>query len=82
MFTSFLNKLQPKSKYSIIPIKQLINNYFIPKCQRSLDNDRLKILDINLTKYFNPIVPLYFCVYKNKRYIIDGQHRLNCYKNN
>ena len=40
------------------------------------------MLDINLTKCFNPIVPLYFCVYKNKRYIIDGQHRLNCYKNN
>lgn len=82
MFSSFLNKLHPRSKYSIIPIKQLINNYFIPKCQRSLDNDRLKVLDINLIKYFNPIVPLYFCVYKNKRYIIDGQHRLNCYKNN
>ena len=82
MFSSFFNKLKPKSKYSIISTKELINNYFIPKCQRSLDNNRLKVLDINLIKYFNPIVPLYFCVYKNKRYIIDGQHRLNCYKNN
>jgi len=82
MFESFFNKFQPKSKYSIISIKQLINNYYIPKCQRPLDNDRLKILETNLKKCFHPIVPLYFCVYKNKRYIIDGQHRLNCYINN
>lgn len=90
MIKTFFNKFQPKSKYSVISLKQLFiinnnkieNNYYIPNCQRSLDKDRLSILNTNLTKDFNPITPLYFCVYKHKRYIIDGQHRLNCYKNN
>ena len=88
MFESFFNKFQPKSKYSLIPITNLIQingynintNYKIPKCQRSLDNNRIQELNENLIKKFNPVTPLYFCIYKNKRYIIDGQHRLNCYK--
>ena len=31
---------------------------------------------------FKPITPLYFVLYQNKKYIIDGLHRLNVYKNN
>lgn len=88
MLSSILNKFNLKSKYSLISITELFNfnkgnvdiNYKIPKCQRTLDNNRLIILNNNLIENFNPITPLYFCVYKHKRYIIDGQHRLNCYK--
>jgi len=77
MFNSFkLNNI----KYSVIKIKELINNYHIPQCQRSILKDRVKHLDNHIIFKFNPITPLYFVLFENKRYIIDGRHRMEVYK--
>lgn len=70
------------SKYSLVSIKDIINEYLIPGFQRNVVNDRVKLLNDNVLLKFNPITPIYFCIYKNKRYVIDGQHRLQCYKLN
>jgi hypothetical protein len=70
------------SQYSLIKIKEIINKYKIPKFQRNVVNDRVNILSDNVLSNFNPITPIYFCMYKNERYVIDGQHRLECYKSN
>jgi len=78
---SFLSSKKP-SKYSLEKIGNIINNYNIPTCQRSILKNRVDVLNDNILIKFNPITPIYFCMYKNKRYVIDGQHRLECYKNN
>lgn len=70
------------SKYSLIKIKDIVNKYKIPKFQRNVVHDRVNILSDNVFLNFNPITPIYFCVYENERYVIDGQHRLECYKSN
>jgi hypothetical protein len=80
MFSSLMNKLNPKSRYSLEIVNNLVNNYIIPNCQRPFDKDRIKLLNNNFKLNFNPVVPLYFCIYNNKRYIVDGNHRLECYK--
>lgn len=82
MLESILNKLNPKSSYSLEIVSNLINRYEIPKCQRPLNKERLDILKNNINLKFNPITPVYFCVLNNKRYIIDGAHRLKCYSSN
>lgn len=69
-------------KYSLVKVKDLINIYTIPKCQRQSIQDRIKLLDNNMFFSFNPVTPLYFVLFKNQKYIIDGLHRLNVYKNN
>lgn len=78
---SFLTK-RPNSKYSLIKIGNIINEYYIPNIQRNVINNRVDILSNNVLLKFNPITPLYFCIFENKRYVIDGQHRLECYKLN
>ena len=81
MFDALLNKFNPKSSYSIELVSNLINNYKVPKCQRPLDKNRLDALANNVKIKFNPITPVYFCVYNSHRYILDGQHRLFTYSN-
>ena len=81
MFESLLNKLNPKSSYSLELVSNLVNKYKIPKCQRPLDKNRLDALANNVKIKFNPITPVYFCVYNNERYIVDGNHRLTTYSN-
>lgn len=77
MFKSFkFNNI----KYSLVKIKDLINNYKIPDCQRSILLDRVNHLDNHIVFKFNPITPLYFVLYDNNRYIIDGLHRMEVYK--
>lgn len=77
MFNSFrVNNI----KYSLIKIKDLINTYKIPVCQRQVLNDRVKHLDNQIVFKFNPITPIYFVLYKNERYLIDGLHRMEVYK--
>jgi len=76
---SFLYKGK-NNRYSLVKIGDIINNYSIPNCQRHIKKERVKFLNDSIMMSFNPITPLYFCVYKNKRYIIDGSHRLECYK--
>ena len=78
---SFLYKGK-NSRYSLIKVGEIINYYSIPKCQRNIQEERIKILNDNMLMKFDPITPLYFCVYKHKRYVIDGNHRLECYKIN
>lgn len=67
-------------KYSLIKIKYLINTYKIPLCQRHILNNRVKYLDNQIIFKFNPITPIYFVLYKNERYLIDGLHRMEVYK--
>lgn len=76
---SFLYKWK-NNRYSLVKIGDIINNYSIPNCQRHIKKERVNFLNDSIMMSFNPITPLYFCVYKNKRYIIDGSHRLECYK--
>lgn len=77
MFNSFkLNNI----KYSLVKIKELINNYKIPQCQRTILTDRVQHLDNHIVFKFNPITPLYFVLLNNNRYIIDGLHRMEVYK--
>lgn len=76
---SFLYKGK-NTRYSFVKIGDIINNYSIPNCQRNIKKERVKILNDNIMMKFDPITPLYFCVYKHKRYVLDGSHRLECYK--
>jgi len=77
MFNSFkLNNI----KYSLIKIKELINTYKIPQCQRTILANRVQHLDNHIIFKFNPITPLYFVLFNNNRYIIDGLHRMEVYK--
>jgi hypothetical protein len=77
MFNSFKLK---NIKYSLVKIKELINTYKIPQCQRTILADRVKHLDNHIVFKFNPITPLYFVLFNNNRYIIDGLHRMEVYK--
>lgn len=70
------------TNYSFIKISDIINFYHIPLFQRAVVKEGLDKLDQNIIKEFNPITPIYFCVYKHKRYVIDGVHRLEYYKMN
>lgn len=81
MFELLLSKLNPKSSYSLETVSNLINQFKIPKCQRPINKDRLNLLSDSIKIKFNPITPIYFCVYNNYRYLINGQHRMECYSN-
>lgn len=71
-----------KVRYRFEKIKDvLISNISYPKCQREIKQDRIKELQNDFKKYFNPITPIYFCVWNKKRWVIDGQHRLKTYYN-
>ena len=77
MFNSFrINNI----KYSLVKIKDILNTYKIPSCQRQILNDRVKHLDNQIVFKFNPITPIYFVLYQNNRYLIDGLHRMEVYK--
>ena len=77
MFNSFRNK---NIKYSLVKIKDILNTYIIPSCQRQILTDRVNHLDKQIVFKFNPIAPLYFVLYNNKRYLIDGLHRMEVYQ--
>ena len=62
-------------------IKNILN-YDIPPCQRPIDETHISILSEVLNNEFKPITPIYFCNYNNRNYVIDGQHRLQIFKNN
>jgi hypothetical protein len=78
----FQNFKYQNIKYSLVKVKDIINIYTIPKCQRISLHDRIKHLDKHMFFSFKPITPIYFVLFNNKKYIIDGLHRLNVYKNN
>jgi hypothetical protein len=79
MFNSFkFNNI----KYSLVKVKDIINIYTIPKCQRNSLLDRINYLDKTMFFKFMPITPIYFVIFKNNKYIIDGLHRLEVYKQN
>lgn len=79
MFQSFKNQ---NVKYSLVKIKDIINKCAIPKCQRPSINDRINTLSEKMLFSFNPITPLYFVSFNETKYLIDGLHRMNIYKNN
>lgn len=91
LFYNFRN-----NRYSLIKISDIITNYNFPFDKDFIKNNKTKNnsientiientienLDKKIMIKFNPITPIYFTVYKNKRYVIDGIHRLECYKKN
>jgi hypothetical protein len=79
MFNSFrFNNI----KYSLVKIKDILNIYNVPNCQRIPLIDRIHKLENNIIFKFMPITPIYFVLYQNKKYVIDGLHRLEVYKKN
>ena len=69
-------------RYSLVKVKDILNIYSIPKYSKKLINNNLNELNNKMIFKFQPITPLYFVLFKNQRYIIDGLHRLEIYKNN
>ena len=60
--------------------KMLDKKYEHPKCQRSICEKRVKLLlDYYKKDGFFPLMPLIFCIFDGKRYIVDGQHRARSY---
>lgn len=79
IFKYFRN--EDKIKYRFEKVKDVLNSkIFRPECQRYIEETRVSEMKVNFEQNFNPITPLYFCVLNNKRYIIDGQHRLETYR--
>lgn len=78
---SFLFKGK-STNFSYVKIGEIINHYHKPYCHKVINKERINYLSNKFINNFDPITPLYFCVYKHKRYIIDGAHRLECYKDN
>lgn len=74
-------KSKNKIKYRFEKIKNILkdNKIDVPKCQRRINEDRLSVMKVNFKNKFNPITPIYLCLWNNKRWIIDGQHRLKLY---
>lgn len=77
MFSSFKYK---HAKYSLVKVKDIINNFKIPNCQRNSLISRIDDLNKSMNFSFKPITPLYFVLFDDNKYIIDGLHRLNVYK--
>lgn len=77
MFSSFRYK---NAKYSLVKVKDIINNFKIPNCQRNSLISRINDLNKSMNFSFKPITPLYFVLFDDNKYIIDGLHRLNVYK--
>lgn len=70
-----------KIKFQLEKIKDIMKmDYHLPKCQRRINDERINIMSDNFKTNFNPITPIYFCIFNKKRYVIDGQHRLTTYK--
>lgn len=68
-------------RYSLIKIKDLINNYQTLDYKKNINSDKIQNLNNKVIFKFDPVVPIYFGMYNNNRYIIDGIHRLEVYKN-
>ena len=77
MFSSFKYK---NAKYSLVKVKDIIHNFKIPNCQRNSLISRIDDLNKSMNFSFKPITPLYFVLFDDNKYIIDGLHRLNVYK--
>ena len=71
-----------KIKYRYEKIKDIIkSDIYRPDCQRYIDNSRISEMLEDFNNNFEPVTPLYFCIYNHQRWIIDGQHRLEVYRN-
>lgn len=73
----FIN--QDKIKVKKDKIKKVLQ-YHRPTCQRRISEERINMMKQRFLENFNPITPIYFCKLGNKRWVIDGQHRLATYK--
>ena len=69
-------------RYSLIKVKDILNIYSIPKYSKKILKKNLNELNNKMIFKFQPITPLYFVLFQDQRYIIDGLHRLEIYKNN
>ena len=60
----------------------LKQGYELPQqIQRDLEEDRVRELIQDFDEKFKPYAPIYFCIFQKRRYVIDGQHRLNIFEN-
>ncbi len=64
-------------------IKDILKtNYIIPKTiQRDVEQGRIDELSRDFENDFLPFTPIYFCILNKQRYLVDGQHRLEIFKN-
>ena len=69
-------------RYSLIKVKDILNIYSIPKYSKKFLKNNLNELNNKMIFKFQPITPLYFVLFQDQRYIIDGLQRLEIYKNN
>lgn len=73
-------KNNDKVKFKMVQIKKVLKDgYERPKCQRRIDESHISIMRVDFENVFNPITPIYFCIWNKKRWVIDGQHRLKLY---
>ena len=66
MFSSFRYK---NAKYSLVKVKDIINNFKIPNCQRNSLISRIDDLNKSMNFSFKPITPLYFVLFDDNKYI-------------
>lgn len=69
-------------RYSLIKVKEILNLYSVPRYSKKILENKFKNLNNNMIFKFQPITPIYFALYQNQRYVIDGLQRLEIYKNN
>ncbi len=80
-FWSRRQEIQDKLDFRFEKIKNLVNlDVRQPSIQRSVLQERVQHLTEQFNHKFIPVVPLYFCIFKNTYYIIDGQHRFEVFK--
>jgi hypothetical protein len=68
-----------KIKVKMEHIKNILK-YEKPQCQRNISEERLSVMEEKIKEHLNPVTPIYFCKLNRKRFVIDGQHRLEVYK--
>lgn len=76
------NFILNNARYSLIKVKDILNLYSIPKYSKKYIDTKFKDLNNKMIFKFQPITPIYFALYQNQRYLIDGLHRLEIYKTN
>lgn len=69
------------ARYSLSKVRDIVNLDILLNYKNVKSNKCNKLIN-NMIYKFQPINPLYFIIYKNRRYIIDGYKRLDIYKSN
>jgi hypothetical protein len=70
----------PNSQIALCSISWLNKNVYTPEYQRYKSDDRISEIVVELSKKKEPTGIIILGKIKNKYYLIDGQHRCECYK--